>query len=351
MQTRGSAGNRAARGLARMALVATVLWTGLAMAQSPDAFMGTYEGVYRSTGRPDATATGVVVTEGPGLYRAALRCQTEGPDPDAWQVEVHGQLQATRVVLGGFAQGNLWNGDIKDAKLTLAHADSYGGTFELSRVEKHSPTEGQAPPAGAVVLLPYAEGVTPDMAAWDNPKWEAMPDGSMQVTPQTGQNVTKAAFGDMQLHLEFRVPYMPFEFGQGRGNSGLYLQSRYEVQILDSFGVMPAAGDCGALYLASAPRVNACYPPEQWQTYDILFRAPRLNGDGAMREPARVTIRHNGVLIQDNVALSGPTPGGIEGKPAERDKLFLQDHGNRMRYRNIWLVELKEGENPAPPAR
>jgi hypothetical protein len=140
------------------------------------------------------------------------------------------------------------------------------------------------------------------------------------------------------LHLEFNLPHMPTARGQERANSGVYLQDRYEAQILDSFAVLPGSGDCGAIYEVSAPRVNACRPPETWQTYDIAFTAPRRGSDGDGSVPARMTVYLNGVLVQDDVEVPGPTRGGADGAPAQAP-LRLQDHGNRVRFRNIWLVE------------
>jgi hypothetical protein len=283
-------------------------------------------------------AKGLIVAEGPGLYRMVVHCLSEGGQVN--QVELHGQLEGARVVFRGYSGSASWNAEAAGGELKVGGA--YHSDFELKRVERHSPTEGQAPPKSAVVLLPYENGKPPDMSAWANDKWKAYEDGSMGVQPSSGPNTTKAKIGDCKLHLEFYLPLMAGEFGQGRCNSGVYVQNRYEIQVLDSFGVLPqTAGDCGSLYDISTALVNASLPPEHWQTYDIDFRAARLNADGTLKEAARLTLRHNGIVIQDNLALDKPTPGGTPGPGAAEDILHLQDHGNRVRFRNIWYVPEK----------
>ncbi|MGI6459862.1 MAG: 3-keto-disaccharide hydrolase [Candidatus Hydrogenedentales bacterium] len=302
-----------------------------------DPFMGEYEGVYHWVGHPDIPATGLIVAEGPGLYRMVAQCQTETGQNN--YVELHGQLVGPRVLFHGYTGSGKW--DAEATQDTLNVKGAYKTSFELKKVERRSPSEGQAPPEGAVVLLPFEPGKAPDLSAWTNGKWKAYDDGSMGVQPGTGPNTTRDKIGDCRLHLEFYLPLMAGAFGQGRCNSGVYMQNRYEIQLLDSFGVQPqTAGDCGGLYDISTPLVNATLPPERWQTYDIEFLAARLNEDGSQKEPARLTVRHNGVVIQDDVALAGPTPGGTEGPGAAEDVLHLQDHGNRVRFRNIWYVPL-----------
>ena len=136
-------------------------------------------------------------------------------------------------------------------------------------------------------------------------------------------------------------------FGQSRANSGVIINNIYEVQVLDSFGLVPSMGDCGAIYDQTRPRVNASLPPEQWQTYDITFRAPRMNADGTVAEKARVTVDLNGIRVQNNVPIDGATAGHPPGKPpinAATGPLHLQDHGNRVRYRNVWLQELTDAK-------
>jgi hypothetical protein len=147
----------------------------------------------------------------------------------------------------------------------------------------------------------------------------------------------------MLLHLEFQIPFMPDSREQWRGNSGVYIQGRYEVQVLDSFGRPAGDTDCGAVYEAMPPRINMSYPPLQWQTYDIEFRAARFTEDGERVKKARVTVRHNGVVIHDDVAIDGPTGRGDPEGPDPRP-LLLQDHWDPVFYRNVWL--LPRGSKP-----
>ncbi len=157
-----------------------------------------------------------------------------------------------------------------------------------------------------------------------------------------GDILTRQLFKDFYLHLEFNVPDSPPEVrGQGRGNSGVYLQGRYEIQVLDSWGIPdPGRGDCGALYNHAAPLRNACKRPNEWQAYDVVFRAPRFNEAGRLTEKARVTVFHNGQVIQNNVELNGQTGGALDEHYAEPGPLLLQDHGNLVRFRNVWIVPL-----------
>jgi hypothetical protein len=166
-------------------------------------------------------------------------------------------------------------------------------------------------------------------------------DGVITVEPRTGDIVTQQKFTDFMLHLEWMEPDMPDAKGQARGNSGVYLQGRYEVQVLDSYGIeVPGKGDCGAIYDQFAPLVNACKPALEWQTYDVIFRAARLDGSGKVINQARVTLLQNGMVIHNNVELLGPTGGAMDDKVGEPGPLLLQDHGNLVKYRNIWIAEL-----------
>ncbi|MEN6577855.1 MAG: DUF1080 domain-containing protein [Phycisphaerales bacterium] len=174
----------------------------------------------------------------------------------------------------------------------------------------------------------------------DRVKWP-IADGAMEIKAGSGNIVTKDKFTDFRLHIEFRTPFMPEARGQGRGNSGVYLQGRYEIQVLDSYGLEGLDNECGGIYKVGAPMVNMCLPPLQWQTYDITFQAPRFDGSGNKTEDAVVTVVHNGVTIHDRRKLPGPTGGAMDDNVSEPGGIYLQDHGNPVQFRNIWLVETK----------
>jgi len=221
-----------------------------------------------------------------------------------------------------------------------------GKKYKLVYTHPQSTTQGLKPPAGAIVLLAYAPPTPPSLAEWANNSWEALADGSM--VKGGGDIRTKRSLGDMQLHLEFRCPYMASARGQGRGNSGVYLMDRYEVQILDSFGNPSKDDECGGIYKVATPKVNASFPPDVWQTYDIIFRAPRFDAQGKKVKNAAVTVVQNGLTIHENVEIPGPTGGAVGGPEVREAPLRLQDHGNPVRFRNIWALPLKAGQ--VPPA-
>jgi hypothetical protein len=170
-------------------------------------------------------------------------------------------------------------------------------------------------------------------------RWKLLGDGSMEVGPRGGSLVSKEVFGDHQLHLEFRTPFMPEARGQGRGNSGVYVQGRYEVQILDSYGLEGLDNECGGVYRVARPRVNMCAPPLAWQTYDIDFRAPRFDAQGNKTANARMTVSHNGVVIHEDLDVPGQTGGGDGANLDKPGPLLLQDHGNPVQFRNIWVLQ------------
>ena len=171
--------------------------------------------------------------------------------------------------------------------------------------------------------------------------------GYFEVAPRTGDIKTKQAFGDCQLHVEWASPNPPHGQDQDRGNSGVYLMSLYEVQVLDSYqsGTYPD-GQAAAIYGQYAPLVNACRPPGQWQSYDIVFHGPRFDAAGKVVRPATYTVLHNGVLVQDHVTVLGLTDGEHEAYKQTPTKLplKLQDHNHPVRFRNIWIRELAEGQ-------
>jgi hypothetical protein len=201
------------------------------------------------------------------------------------------------------------------------------------------------PPSDATVLF-HGESLD----AWASmdgsaPRW-VIRDGVLECAQGSGYIRTLQAFGDCQLHVEWAAPYPPSGSSQGRGNSGVFLMGLYEVQVLDSYdNITYADGQAAAVYGQHPPLVNASRPPGQWQTYDIVFTRPRFAADGSVVSPARFTVFHNGVLVQNNVELVGPT-GWLKRDPyrphPDKLPLSLQDHGNPVRYRNIWIRELGE---------
>jgi len=174
-------------------------------------------------------------------------------------------------------------------------------------------------------------------------KWQ-LRDGYLEVVPKTGDIVTREGFGDCQLHLEWATPAVVKGEGQGRGNSGVYLMQRYEVQVLDSYqNKTYYHGQAGAVYKQYAPLVNASRPPGEWQSYDIIFKSPKFDEQGRVIERARLTVLHNGVLIQNNVELYGSTfdkAPALYIAHAAKAPLQLQNHGDSVRYRNIWIRPL-----------
>jgi len=230
-------------------------------------------------------------------------------------------------LVDGKVQGEAEVGDfsVADGKITVRSDGATIGT--LTKVERKSPTLGAKPSAGATVLF-------------DGSSAEAFENGRLIEGNLLGATncYTKEKLGDHHLHIEFRTPFMPAARGQGRGNSGVYIQGRYEMQVLDSFGRDGKNNECGGIYSISEPIVNMCLPPLSWQTYDMDFTAARYDAEGKKIKNARATIKHNGVVIHDNLELTHGTPGNHAEGP-EPDSLFLQNHGNPVAFRNIWVVK------------
>jgi hypothetical protein len=268
-----------------------------------------------------------IIALGKGQFRAVA--YAGGLPGDGWdreapiRIDELGQRNGNSVSFNG-PQGN---GTIRDGMMIVF--DPKGNQLgELRKANRQSSTLGKKPPAGALVLF---DGTNVD--AWEGGKLSD--DGLLQQG-----TTSKQKFASHQLHIEFRLPYQPEASGQGRGNSGLYLQGRYEVQMLDSFGLEGRDNECGGVYSVKAPDLNMCFPPLTWQTYDVEFTAAKY-ADGKLISAPRVTVYHNGVKIHDNIELPGdrnttaaPIPVGPEPGP-----VYLQDHGNPVRYRNIWVVE------------
>ena len=307
----------------------------LGISGTASAFMGEYAGTFYADKQVQVPAKAVVIAEAEDRYRIRIETVDAGSDRDGAMVEVYGHKRGFECLIGDRSGGYRWGGRITDGHLSIGSA--YGQHFELDKIVRKSPKEGLKPPTGAVVLLPYREGGKPDLSAWTNQQWKSLDNGTMQVGKGTTR--TKERFGDIKhLHLEFWLPLEPLNRGQGRCNSGLFFNDIFEVQILDSFGLVETSGDCGGLYNFKRPDVNASLPPQTWQTYDVEFRAPRLNPDGSVEEAARITVYLNGVKIHDNVEL----PHGTANPNAEQKAtgpIQLQDHGHPIQFRNVWLVK------------
>jgi hypothetical protein len=238
------------------------------------------------------------------------------------KVEVDAHREGDKVVF----EGNGWRGAIESGKLRGTNDE--GRTFELSHVERKSSTEGAKPPEGAVVLF---DGTNAD--AWNGGKVD---DRKLLFCGIK----SKQKFGDCTIHVEFITPFKPAARGQARGNSGVYVQDRYECQVLDSFGLKGEDNEMGGIYHTSKPLLNMCFPPLTWQTYDIDFTAARYDSEGKKTKDAVITLKLNGVLVQDHADVPKPTPGGAAETP-EPGPIQLQGHGNPVFFRNIWVVEKK----------
>jgi len=312
-----------------------------------DAFMGDWQGNWElDDGTESGSLVSQVIALGKGKYRAVFFDEFDTrTEPLA---VLDGQVEDTKASFMGQADSEGGHLDIKAyieaGKLTGSFKGQYvSGAFELNKTVRLSPTLGAKPPEGAIVLF---DGK--DFNKWKHPKkkegedkvkWELV-DGAMRVKPRTGSIITRKQFTDVKLHIEFRTPFMPEKRGQGRGNSGVYLQGRYEVQVLDSYGLEGKDNECGGIYKVGRPLVNMCAPPTQWQTYDITFRAPRFDGDGNSISNPTLTVLHNGVKVHDKTEVTGSTTASLGGKASRPAGIYLQDHGNPVQFRNIWLVEL-----------
>ncbi len=213
-------------------------------------------------------------------------------------------------------------------------------TFKANKPEDLKDVASTPAPSGAIVLFDGKS--TDNWTKRDGKKVEwKITDGAMEGFKGHGDIVTKEKFGgDFKLHVEFRIPYEPMlKQGQGRGNSGIYIQGRYEVQVLDSYGIESKNNDCAAIYEVAAPLKNVCKAPTVWQSYDIEFSSPKFEGKKKV-EPVHVTVYHNGVKVHDDVKVTvDNTRAGAGGDPSTPGPILLQDHGHPVQYRNIWLVK------------
>lgn len=324
-------------------------WTNVAAADQ--CLMGDYQGEwldapnghYFNINRPLAAQ---VINVRPGEY--FLRFYQEHDRRADPYFEGSGKLEGDEIRLSA----NGWNGVVSKDGLAGAGSGQGGGPvrFQLKKVTRSSPTLGMAPPPGAIALF---DGKNFDHWQHGDGRpvtWSLLDNGVMEVRSARsaedranrigGDIQTREKFGDCRVHLEFRYPVEPGKAGQGRGNSGFFLQGDYEVQILNSYGLHGLWNECGALYKASPPQVNAARPPMEWQTYDITYTASVWK-DGKKISPPRITVRHNGVTIHKDEEIAHVTSHTFAGRLAEpkgEGPLRLQDHGNAIQFRNIWLL-------------
>jgi hypothetical protein len=291
------------------------------------AFQGEYQGML--PGRDGEQKYGVqVIALGKGQFEAVV--YRGGLPGDGWNREEIKRYPGERSGNEVNIKSDEGRGVIRDGAIMAYNGDNQQ-VGKLERVERASPTLGKKPPQGAVVLF---DGSNVD-------HWK---DGKMTDDGLLMQGTTSIpTFGSHQLHIEFRLPYQPEARGQARGNSGIYAQGRYEVQMLDSFGLEGKHNECGGLYSVKDPDVNMCLPPLAWQTYDMDYTAAKFDDSGKLVSNPRITVRHNGVVIHDDVELPGErsTTAAPSAPGPQPGPVYLQDHGNPVRYRNVWVVEKK----------
>ncbi len=283
---------------------------------------GEYVGVFELNGEETEIGFQVIALGDENFRGIAMLGGLSGDGWDGFtKIEAEGTRDGDVVTLEA-AEGSAV---IKDGKVTIMSGDGDElGTLE--RVERKSPTLGMKPPEGAVVLF-------------NGTNSENFDGGKMtEEKLLMGGCKSKQSFNDFTLHIEFRSPFMPTARSQGRGNSGVYLQNRYEVQILDSFGLEGLHNECGGIYSLHDPTENMCFPPLVWQTFDIDFSGAKFDDEGNKTGNATITVRHNGVVVHENFELKNETPGG-QAEGSKGGPFLLQDHGNPVVFRNIWVVE------------
>lgn len=332
-------------GLAALGLQCQAAPSAVADAATDFKFQGEFTGAITPA---DSALGAQVVANGNGAFTAVF---LSGGLPGAgWDTAtVRGQVGGTRQadsVLFPAAGLVGYSASISPDGSTLSGMTPQGGAFALKRIARQSPTLAAAPPANAIVLFDGKDlsNFVAGSAALDSGL--LLPQGSAGSGA-----VTKRNFGSFTLHLEFLEPFMPEASGQGRGNSGVYLQGRYELQILDSYGLDIHRGkpgeetqECGAFYQLVGPRLNMSLPPLTWQTYDVEFTKAVFDSAGKTQvQPARVTVRLNGVIIHENQDLKNATLLGDAAGPGDGPIRF-QAHGDPVKFRNIWIVE-----NPGAP--
>lgn len=304
--------------------VSIPVYTDPAKTDADFPLQGEYQGYQRS--QPSTRSSELVglqvIAEGDGKFEA-VKFIGGLPGTTAWKKE--------RITLKGERSGDILRlvGDNYDAQIDIDGATLLNKRGEVAgklwKQHRVSPTMGAAPPAGAIVLF---DGK--NTSRWKGAK--VTPEANLQPGAETVDS-----FGDFRLHGEFRLPYKPLGRGQDRGNSGFYLQNRYEVQVLDSFGLVGIENECGALYRTQRPELNMCLPPLEWQTYDIDLTMPKFDADGKKIANMRISVWQNGVPVHLNREIPNKTGAGQPEGPNPLP-IKLQEHGNPVVYRNIWIL-------------
>ena len=304
---------------------------------TPDPLIGDYIGRWNDEIDIDPEVAAQVIGLGNDKYRVKIVSKLDMRAPIQLDTEARAKKGVLKIEDGRYF-GEIRNGVFKGGR-------GRRDVFEMKKVVRLSPTLGRKAPSNAEVLYDGS-----GFGAFENSTgWEELPDGVMMVTPKGEYLISKKTYRDVELHLEFRLAHMPKARGQQRSNSGLFFDDEYEVQILDSYGLEGVYDECGALYKVSAPHVNATAPPLQWQTYDVVYRAPRYDNSGKLLKHPAMSVRHNGVVIHNETEMRWLTGWKEKDRlvphPTEPGHIKLQGHGNFLQFRNMWLVDLGEGGN------
>jgi hypothetical protein len=325
----------------------------------PDPYTGNWAGTLKSNAKEAPVHATVIAYK--NRYEVTLRAEPDTRKPAI--VVLNGTVQMDKLVLAqalnpdasgalpvqqneGASSAVRWNGQAKGDEMTGTFAEGGTSAFSLKRIPfQPSPSLGDKAPIGALVLFDgkHLNAWESKTASADAIQWIVAKSGALEVVSQRDgkrnkQDLrTKEDFGDYRLHLEFKLAYKPEATGQGRSNSGVIHLGIYETQILDSFGLYGRGNECGGIYKTREPDRNVGYPAGLWQTYDIEFKAPRFSAEGKKTADARMSVRLNGVLIHNDVTVPNPTGSG---KETARGPIVLQDHGNPVQFRNIWVVKL-----------
>lgn len=339
-------------------LLLIALFPALTLGGSPPPFMGDWRGTFEGAPEKNEWAQNpTLVAQVIGIPNGQFRIQLL----NAFERRAHPYVNVDVTPQNGTlaVDQNGWKFTITDESFTGTRQSKHQGKeidipFSLAKITRPSPTIGRRPPEGAKVLI--GDG---NLDAWTHgnnrpPTWNILEDGAVEILPRRENNkdggdlMTKESFRDCLVHLEFKFPYTPDDLGQARSNSGLFLQSEYEVQLLDTYGFEAGWTEGGSLYRVSPPKVNRSRPPEQWQTYDIEFRSAVFDQNGKLVLHPVITVYHNGELIHHEQELFEITQfreiNRTKPHVSDPQPIRLQDHGNRLQFRNMWIKPLPPRE-------